>query len=69
MNFSSFDMQLENFVVNTAELKMPAQTRIFHAWLEDWEKPLLKKNCPVAESRLLEKYKGLVMYNPDDDVK
>ncbi len=65
INFSSFDMQLENFGVNTAELKEPAQTRIFRAWLEDWEKPLLRKNCTVVEAILLEKYKGLVMFDPD----
>ena len=59
-------MQLENFGVDMAELRQPVQTRIFRAWLEDWEQPLLRKNCPVVEARLLEKYKGLVMYDPDE---
>ena len=63
----SFDLQLANFGVDTAALKDPSPTRIFNAWLENWEKPLLKKNCPVVEARLLEKYKGLAMYDPDVD--
>ena len=36
--------------------------------LEDWEEPLLRKNCPVVEARLLEKYKGIVMYDPDEKI-
>ncbi len=28
----------------------------------------MKKNCPVAEARLLEKYKGLMMYDPDLEI-
>ena len=36
--------------------------------MEDWEEPLLRKNCPVVEARLLEKYKGLVMYDPDEKI-
>jgi hypothetical protein len=63
----SFDHQLENFGVNTAELKKPAATRIFRAWLEEWEEELLQQNDCVAEARLLEKYKNLVFYDPDND--
>ncbi|KAL9189824.1 hypothetical protein ACHAXT_009499 [Thalassiosira profunda] len=40
--------------------------RLFHAWVEDWETGILQKNCPEAEARLLEKYKGLVFFDPDN---
>ena len=61
----SFDLQLEKFGVDTAELKKPASNRIFRAWMEDWEKEFLKKNDCVAEAALFEKYKNLVFYDPD----
>ena len=41
--------------------------RIFRAWIEDWEKLLIKKNFPVVEAHFLQKYQGLVMYDPDLD--
>ena len=54
----AFDLQLENFGVDTEQLSAPVPRRIFRAWLEGWEKEALKKPCPVAEARLLEKYKS-----------
>lgn len=66
--FHSFDHQLENFGVNTEELKKPATARIFRAWVEDWEEELLMQNDCVAEARLLEKYKNLVFLYPDNNV-
>ena len=41
---------------------------MFRAWLEDWEEELLKQNDCVAEAMLLEKYKGLVFWDPDTKV-
>lgn len=64
----SFDLQLENFGVNTSEISQPVRRRLFHAWIEDWEKDLLKKNDCVAEARLLEKYKDLVFFDPDNEI-
>ena len=61
----SFDHQLENFGVDTEALKKPANTRVFRVWLEDWEKECRKKNDPVAEATLLQKYKNLVFWDPD----
>ena len=58
----SFDLQLEDFGVDTEELKEPATKRIFGAWLEEWEKEIVKKNDCVAEARLLAKYKNLQFY-------
>ena len=60
-------MNLENFGVNTTELKTQSSKRIFRAWIEEWEEDLLKKNDILAEVRLLEKYKDLVFYDPDND--
>ena len=37
-----------------------------NCWLEDWEIPLLKNRDSLAEVKLLEKYKGLKVYWPDD---
>ena len=51
---------MKNYGVDVEELKAPKPNkRIFRAWIEDWEQPLLKKNDIVAEIRLCEKYKGL----------
>ena len=61
---NSFDLWLEEFGVDTTELKQPANTRIFQAWLEDWENEILKKNDCVAEG----KYKDLVFYDMDNKV-
>ena len=62
-----FDMDLKNFGVDTAKLQVVSEKRIFHAWIEDWEEPLLKKNDVIAEIRLLEKYKDLVFYDPGNE--
>jgi hypothetical protein len=45
----------------------PVHSRVFRVWVEDWEKELLKNNDCVAEARLLEKYKGLVFFDPDNN--
>ena len=59
-------MGLENFGVNAEELKTPTKKRVFNAWIETWEETLLHKNDVVAEIRLLEKYKNMVFYDPDN---
>lgn len=63
----SFDLQLEKFGVDTVVLKQPATNRVFRAWVEDWEKDLLKMNDCVAEARILAKYKGLIFWDPDTE--
>ena len=64
----SFDAQLANFGVDLNELKEPANVRTFRGWIEDWERPLLVQNDPVAEAKLLAKYRGLRFFLPDDEV-
>jgi len=58
----SFDLQLRNFGLDVEELKKPTITRIFCAWLEDWERELLQVNDCVAEARILEEYKDLMFF-------
>ena len=65
---SSFDLHLQNYGVDTDTLSAPVSSRVFRAWLEDWEEEILKKNDCVAEARLLEKYKDLVFFDPDTQV-
>jgi hypothetical protein len=59
-------LQLESFGVDVQEVGQTVARRLFHAWIEDWEEPLLKKNDPVAEARLKVKYQNLVFYDPDN---
>ena len=63
VNPNIFEMNLEKFGVDTTQLKLATSKRIFRAWAEDWEKPLLKINDIIAEVRVLEKYKYLVFYD------
>ena len=48
--------------MDVEQWKKTTITRIFHAWLEDWEKELLQVNDYVAEARILEKYKDLLFF-------
>lgn len=61
----NFDMQLEQFGVDTEALKEPAVDRVFRAWVEEWEVEARMKNDCVEEARFLSKYKGLVFNDPD----
>ena len=61
-------MQLEIFGVDLEALQRPASSRIFRAWVEDWEKEILLTNDCVVEARLLEKYKNLVFFDNNDQV-
>ena len=45
--------------------KVPTQ-RVFRAWVEEWEHIGMRDNDAIMEARLLEKYKGLAFYDPDD---
>jgi len=62
----AFDLDLENFGVDTNQYKEDVPSRLFHAWVEDWELEHLKKQCPLSETLLLQKYKNLVFYFPDN---
>jgi hypothetical protein len=64
----NFDLQLENFGVDTTVLRSVSRNRIYKCWFEEWEKVAVKKNDPVQESKLLQKYKDLIFYDPDTKV-
>jgi len=49
--------------MDTEGLKQPVTTRIFLAWVDDWEQDILKMNDCVVEARILEKYKGFVFFD------
>ena len=53
--------------MDVEDLKKPATHRIFHAWVEDWEKEILTVNDCVLEARLLKKYKDLIFHDLDND--
>ena len=65
---SSFDLQLENWGVDLEALKAKEVKRVFRAWVEDWEKECIKDKDAVAEVRLLEKYKGLAFFDPEEKI-
>ena len=46
---------------------MPANSHIFRAQVEDWEKDILLRNDCMADARLLEKYNNLVFCDPRDE--
>ena len=48
-------------------LRSKVVKRVFRAWVEDWEKECIKDKDAVSEVRLLDKYKGLVFHDADDD--
>ena len=62
----NFDLQLENFGVDTTVLRSVSRNRVFRCWEEDWEAEARKKNDPIHESKLLQKYKDLVFFDPDN---
>ena len=62
--FCSFDIQLEAFGVDTLELKKPAAKHKFKAWIENWEEEArVNPDCMI---RLIEKYKNLKFFDPDN---
>jgi len=61
-------LQLENWGVDVNALKAKTVKRVFRAWVEEWEKECIKDKDAVAEVRLLEKYKGLAFFDPEDKI-
>jgi hypothetical protein len=64
----NFDLELEKFGVDLVALKHVPIQRIFHAWVEDWEEGVRRKNDCVHEALLLAKYKGLVFRDTDKEM-
>ena len=55
LTFFRFDLELDKFGVDVEVLKDPVILIEFVGCIEDWEKELKKKNCPVVEARFLTK--------------
>ncbi len=64
----NFDLDLENFGVDTSVLRSVSRNRYFRCWVEDWEKESRTKNDPVQEAKLLQKYKDMLFFDPDNKV-
>jgi hypothetical protein len=63
-----YDMNFSKWDVDVPRERLLA--RVFRAWQEDWEVPLLKKrDCPIAKTKLMMKYGGLTMIHLDLDSK
>jgi hypothetical protein len=58
--------QLKKWGVDVDTLKQVVTTRIFRAWIEDWEPEAIRKQDAVMEAKLLEKYKGLVFLDHEN---
>ena len=54
--------------VDAIKATLSAPWRIFCCWMEYWDVPLIHINTDVANIRLQEKNKGLVLHNIDMDV-
>ena len=66
----NFNVGIGNFGVDFDAFKILAVLNCyFRWWIEDWEKPLLKKNYPVARENISDKYWGLVFHDIDDTDK
>ena len=60
---------LKKFGVNCAELSQPILLKQrFRCWLEEWEEPLLAKHDLISMKKLLQKYKSMIFYDPDDQM-
>ena len=55
--------------METVTLRIVTRNRVFGHWEENCKKEAKKRNGPVKESRLLQKYKDFDFYNPDNQVK
>ena len=59
---------LDKFGVDLSAAIVPVTSngkRIFRAWIEHWEVNCIKKRGPLAEGRLLAKYKNLMLIDID----
>ena len=58
------DMGLGNIVHNDRETR---HSRIFNAWIEDWESDILRTQDQENEQRLLQKYKNIRFFDDEDN--
>ncbi len=58
--FFRFDLQLEDWGIDTAQLKEPAIMWRIKGWTEEWEKERHKKNDAVSKAVFVNQYKDIV---------
>jgi hypothetical protein len=66
------DKELESYGMDADEIdglngKVRNPTRIFRAWLEQWDIDEKKEDHPPKEAKLLDKYGGMCWLDPDYD--
>ncbi len=62
-----FDLQLEDWVNDNAQLKEPAITQRIKCWTQEWEKERHKKNDAVLKAMFINKYRDTEFDLPDAD--
>jgi hypothetical protein len=67
-----FDKELESYGMDADDIdglngKVKKPTRIFRAWLEQWEIDEKKKDHSLTEAKFLDKYGGMCWLDPDYD--
>ncbi len=63
----SFDLELENWGIDTWQLKEPVIMQKIKGWTEEWEKERNKKNDAVSKAMLVNKFKDTLFDLPDAD--
>ena len=61
-----FECLIEELTIEDRPDETVAPDRIFKAWTEEWELPLILKESQINESRLLSKYSGLFIFDDED---
>ena len=59
-----FDMGLDKILHHDRE---PHHTRIYNAWIEDWESDILRTPYQENDQRLLKKYKNIRLLDNEDN--
>ncbi len=68
-SFFRFNLQLQEWGVDTTKLKEPAITWRIIGWTKEWEKELHQKNTAMVKAVITNKYKNTVFNHPDCDNK
>ena len=58
------EMGLDNIVNNDRE---PRHSRIFNAWIEDWDSDIMRIRDQDNEQRLLQKYNNIRLFDDEDN--
>jgi hypothetical protein len=59
---------MDMFVADEVDALAAKPSRIFKAWMEDWEEGATRKRDPVSEVKLLRKYGAMQWFDPDTNM-